>query len=239
MSALLARTEIVRLVNVTQELSVGVGLATASVRTLTNVSLSVCASELIVLSGSRGAGERALLAVIAGDRRGVTGQCCVAPQTQLRLMQISSGAALALTEEWQRSESQGAGPAARPLAERAQTAAAHELFLLDVLNQTELQNRPAHSRRSARVWNEYNRAALFAWVTNCRAQGGSVIIAAGASLGDALFNGAFMKLQPHWPTARATSTRAVREVRVVESSVRVIPMHSGRLAPSVQLSLHS
>ena len=242
LSAGLAGTEIVRLIDVTQELSVGVGFASASVRTLTGVSLAVCARELIVLSGSRGAGERALLAVIAGDRRGVTGNCFVAPQTKLRLLQISASAALALTEEWRRSESFPVGATTQTSGKFAEPARACELFLLDVWTEAESSARPARSRRAVREWNDSNRRALFAWVIRCRRQGGAIVMAAGSTLGDSLFNGAFMELRPDWLTARATSATSamsVREARIAPSSVRVIPMHSGRLAPSVQLSLHS
>ena len=95
---------LVRLSDVTQELTVGIGGAIASVRTLTDVSLEVRERELVVLTGSRGAGERAMLAVIAGDRRGVTGSCEVRPRTRVRIMRMGAQAALALTQEWQRCE---------------------------------------------------------------------------------------------------------------------------------------
>src|SRR4051812_44462168 len=94
---------LVRTVALSQTLNVGLGNAVASVRTLTDISLTVHAEELVVLSGSRGAGERALLAVIAGDRRGVSGSCDVVSGVRTRLLRISTSSARALTEEWARA----------------------------------------------------------------------------------------------------------------------------------------
>ncbi|MEP6778775.1 MAG: hypothetical protein ABJC26_02720 [Gemmatimonadaceae bacterium] len=232
--------EVVRVTDVTQELSVGVGQALASVRTLSNVSLAVRERELVVLSGSRGAGERALLAVIAGDRRGVTGNCDIAPHTRIRLMRIAAAAALALTEEWDRAEQ--FSPEGRGNLENheAPVTRERELFLLDVAGESESTTMPSNSKWQPREWNECNRGALFAWATTCRNRGGAVVMAAGALLGDALIKDAVHQLQPHWMARRPTVARFVRERRNVrESSVRVIAMHSGRLAPPVRLSLHS
>ena len=232
--------EIVRVTDVTQELSVGLGQALACVRTLSNVSLAVRERELVVLSGSRGAGERALLAVIAGDRRGVTGQCDIAPHTRIRLMRIAPAAALALTEEWDRAEQ--FSPEARGNSENRETKSNRdrELFLLDVAGESQATTMPSNSKGQPREWNECNRGALFAWATTCRNRGGAVVMAAGALLGDALIKDAVHQLQPNWMAQRPTGARVVRERRIVrETSVRVIAMHSGRLAPPVRLSLHS
>ena len=240
--------EIVRLSDVSQELKVGVGTAVASVRTLTNVSLAINERELIVLSGSRGAGERALLAVIAGDRRGVTGNCIIAPRARIRLMRIAPAAALALTEEWQRAESftrlntnsaYSAHPDTDVKTDATESNSARELFLLDVVSESKSAHASSGPSGLAREWNESNRGALFSWACTCRERGGAVVMAAGATLGAALFSDAFKQLRPDWSAVRTVNARSVRERRITQTSVRVIAMHSGRLAPSVQLSLHS
>lgn len=232
--------EVVRISDVTQELSVGLGQAVASVRTLSSVSLAIRERELVVLSGSRGAGERALLAVIAGDRRGVTGQCDIAPHTRVRLLRIAPAAALALTEEWDRAEQFAPEVHSDSENHKATSNRDRELFLLDVAGEAPSTAMPSNSRWRAREWNECNRGALFAWATTCRNRGGAVVMAAGASLGGALIKDAVHHLHPNWATHRKAGTHSVRERRIVrEPSVRVIAMHSGRLAPSVRLSLHS
>jgi energy-coupling factor transporter ATP-binding protein EcfA2 len=98
------RRVLARLSDVTQELTVGIANASATVRTLTGVSLEVRERELVVLSGSPGAGERAVISVLAGDRRGVTGSCDVNADTRVRLFRIGSRAAIALIQEWQRCD---------------------------------------------------------------------------------------------------------------------------------------
>ncbi|MGV3709663.1 MAG: hypothetical protein ACO1Q7_12575 [Gemmatimonas sp.] len=99
-----SRRVLARLSDVTQELTVGIANASATVRTLTNVSLEIRERELVVLSGSPGAGERAVISVLAGDRRGVTGTCVVDSTTRVRLFRIGARAAIALIQEWQRCD---------------------------------------------------------------------------------------------------------------------------------------
>ena len=230
---------IVRISDVTQELSVGLGQAVASVRTLSNVSLTVNAGELVVLSGSRGAGERALLAVIAGDRRGVTGQCDIAPHTRIRLLRIAPAAALALAEEWERAEQFQSQLRDESAECPPPSASERELFLLDIAGESASAPMPSNSKWQPREWNESNRGALFAWASTCRNRGGAVVMAAGALLGDSLIKNAVRQLQPNRIAPR-TSALTVRERQIQpETSVRVIAMHSGRLAPPVRLSLHS
>jgi hypothetical protein len=242
-----ASAELVRITGLSQDLTVGVGSALASVRTLTNVSLSVHAQELVVLSGTRGAGERALLAVIAGDRRGVSGTCDVSVSIRIRLMRIQAQAALALTQEWARAT-------LIPPAEIAgATKHAPELFLLDVEPTTSLNTARAHAPRP---WSEDNRSALLAWAALCRARGGAVVMAAGQSLGEGLFTHALAhnhRIGSHLSSAsrridvargrvhanpRPLQTHSVFERQSALAPVRVVVMHSGRLAPSIQLDAH-
>ena len=283
---------LVRLSEVTQELTVGIGGAIASVRTLTDVSLEVRERELVVLSGSRGAGERAMLAVIAGDRRGVTGSCEVRPRTRVRLMRMGAQAALALTQEWQRCETLAYFSALDSAADieaefvhngMREQAALHDapqhqpadLILLDVMpdvddviasvvtrarpgrvretlnadprtvgargthsNGADSRNadpRNANSRSHAvRPWNEKNRAALLAWAGVCRSRGGAVVMAAGDAVGNGIFDAALSHVRPE-VSNQAYFPTAVREVRFDASTVRVVPMHSGRLGASVRL----
>ena len=269
---------LVKLSEVTQELRVGIGSANASVRTLTDVSLEIRERELVVLSGNRGAGERALLAVIAGDRRGVTGSCEVLPHTRIRLLRITSQAALALTQEWQRCETLAYFSALAAACEEEgefihdeirQYVALHEslqmhqsdqppdLVLLDVLPEasdrvtsnwsvgrrgrvaesplpsTEVLNAAA-AGRGVRPWDEKNRAALLAWAGICRLRGGAVVMAAGDAVGNGIFDAALRHVRRESPSGSRVPS-AVREVRFDASTVRVVPMHSGRLAASVRL----
>lgn len=136
---------LVRLTGISQELTVGVGAAIASVRTLTDFSLVVHARELIVLSGSSGAGERAVLAVIAGDRRGVSGTREVHNNVRLRSLRISASSALALAQEWQMAEleSMAEGNASQGVTTARENAFANaqssphpaDVFLLDVVDE--------------------------------------------------------------------------------------------------------
>ncbi len=262
---------LVKLSEVTQELSVGIGGAIASVRTLTDISLEVRERELVVLSGSRGAGERAMLAVIAGDRRGVTGVCEVRPRTRVRLLRMGAQAALALTQEWQRTETlsyfstlatsseidgellhdqpQGhAGLHNPPRPEgRDQTP---DLILLDVvpdagdLAASQLSGtrrgrvaetlNPDPRVKGVRKWDEKNRAALLAWAGLCRQRGGAVVMAAGDAVGNGIFDAALSHLRTHGARP-AHFPAAVREVRFEASTVRVVPMHCGRLGAPVRL----
>jgi hypothetical protein len=225
---------LVRLSEVTQELTVGIGNATASVRTLTDVSLVVRARELVVLSGSRGAGERAVLAVVAGDRRGVSGTCDVDAAARIRVMRVSAQAALALAQEWQQC--------GNDLSSEQPAHANPEVFLLDVVPDTDasVHNaqdvRPTSHVRESRVytprpWNEKNRVALRAWAEVCRMRGGAVIMAAGDAVGHGMFDAALT----HVRRSRTTPPTAVREVLLEQSSVRVVAMHSGRLASTIRL----
>lgn len=220
--------DLVRIADLSQELTVGVGGVFASVRTLTNVSLTVRAQELVVLSGSRGAGERALLAVIAGDRRGVTGTCDVNLHTRVRAMRIGAAAALALTQEWARAGAIAHGATTRPNAA--------ELFLLDVVRETAaLQNSPHAPRR----WTEGNRPALLEWAVSCRSRGGAVVMAAGHVLGNGLLSHAMAQLTPgQWPSALPPRAGLVYERRADMPPVRVVVMHSGRMAPDIPMHAH-
>lgn len=243
---------LVRLSEITQELTVGIGNATASVRTLTDVSLVVRAGELVVLSGSRGAGERAVLAVVAGDRRGVSGTCTVDDDACVRIMRISAQAALALAEEWQRCSSRMPSTQSR--------GASPEIFLLDVAPDAQTsagrgtdsprtsrvresdvpESRPGPSRvRESRVyaprpWNEKNRVALRAWAEVCRMRGGAVIMAAGDAVGRGMFDAALTHVRRSRETPPLAPT-AVREVLLEQSMVRVVAMHSGRLASTIRM----
>jgi len=96
-------------------------------------------------------------------------------------------------------------------------------------------SRNATSRSDGvRPWDEKNRAALLAWAGICRQRGGAVVMAAGDAVGNGIFDAALSHVrpdaskQPHFPTA-------VREVRFDASTVRVVPMHSGRLGAPVRL----
>lgn len=233
---------LVRLSEITQELMVGIGGASASVRTLTDVSLEVRERELVVLSGSRGAGERAMLAVIAGDRRGVTGSCEIRPRTRMRLMRMGPQAALALTQEWQRCESLAyfsaldtasdieadflhneiRPPAAsQESSQQSLSDRTSDLILLDV-------------SEDARPWDEKNRSALLAWAGICRSRGGAVVMAAGDAVGNGIFDAALSHVRPD-ESKRAQFPSTVREVRIDASTVRVVPMHCGRLGAPVRL----
>jgi hypothetical protein len=197
---------LLQVISLSQELTVGLGAIAASVRTLTDVSLSVHAGELVVLSGARGAGDHALLAVIAGDRRGVNGACDVRAHVRVRLLRISTAAARALAEEWPRAASviEGMTPAERTALA---SSAAHppEIFLLDVIPDgapggttprptaqsaacTSQCSRGSHtsttSAKPPKPWNEGNRHALLAWATLCQLRGGAIIMAAGHTLGE-------------------------------------------------------
>lgn len=292
MSSAATNRVLVRLSDITQELTVGLGAATASVRTLTDVSLVVRERELVVLSGSRGAGERALLAVVAGDRRGVLGTCEVANGARIRIMRIRARSALALAEEWQRAD---AHEVLRP-----SDAVRPDVFLLDVVPDADNRSQSHHERaiagaarqvvpnlspnrvqtsrvretradvrghvheragandRDARAgetragdtragdrrarayapkpWDEKNRAALRAWAEVCRMRGGAVIMAAGDSVGRGLFDAALRQVGRSRVSHGAPT--AVREVLLEESAVRVVAMHSGRLASTVRLRSH-
>ena len=247
-------SELVRISDLTQDLTVGLGPALASVRTLTNVSLSVHAQELVVLSGTRGAGERALLAVIAGDRRGVTGTCDVSISTRVRLMRIQAPAALALTQEWARA-------AQIPVSDiPGDNGHASELFLLDVepaVAPYDISRRTARTQ-SARPWSEDNRSALLAWAALCRARGGAVVLAAGQALGEGLVSRAMShsRMQGIDFASRATSSHSTQskdkaavapraqkaalvfERHVPTATVRIVVMHCGRVAPPVTLDVH-
>lgn len=237
-----ASAELVRVTSLSQDLTVGVGLALASVRTLTDVSLVVHARELVVLSGNRGAGERALLAVIAGDRRGVTGTCDVDLHTRVRLMRIGAPAAAALAQEWPR-----ATHISQSITAHASTLDKPELFLLDVVNDDTRDRAP-------RAWSENNRATLLAWAALCQSRGGAVVMAAGQALGEGLFTSALSRsATPHnvhpfkhasregrpLPASRASvferRVPSGESVTTPVSPVRVVVMHCGRMAPSIQL----
>ncbi len=291
MSSVVHGRVLVKLSEISQELTVGIGSAHASVRTLSGVSLEIRERELVVLSGNRGAGERALLSVIAGDRRGVTGSCEIRPDTRVRLLRITARAALALTQEWQRCETLAYFSALAAVCERdgelmhdevRQYVALHnalrlhesdqppDLILLDVVPDptdpvaaTMATGRPnrvaetpvgaprasgagARDARShvssagaaaglsgARPWDEKNRAALLAWAGICRLRGGAVVMAAGDAVGNGIFDAALNRVREASPGPRVPT--AVREVRFDASTVRVVPMHSGRLAASVRL----
>lgn len=230
MTSGLQSSVLVRLNDVTQELAVGIGQTTASVRTLTSVSLVVRERELVVLSGSRGAGERAVLAVVAGDRRGVVGECDVREDARVRLMRIGAPAALALAEEWQRADSYlHRATDSRDARAADKRLAPPEIFLLDVAEPTDAPR----AGRDPKPWNEHNRLALRTWAEVCRLRGGAVIMAAGEFVGRDLFDLAMSQINRS--AAIRPSPSAVREVLLDESSVRVVAMHAGRLASSVRL----
>ena len=251
---------LVRLSDVTQELTVGLGNATASVRTLTDVSLVVRARELVVLSGSRGAGERAVLAVVAGDRRGVLGTCEVANDARIRIMRIGARSARALAEEWQHANAHEVLTPHR--------VARPDVFLLDVVPDVDddpllrgastrtsrVREAHADSRGSPqpassadphtrtyvpKPWDEKNRSALRAWAEVCRMRDGAVIMAAGDAVGRGLFDAALAHMNARAAADPGAGPRAptgvVREVFLAESEVRVVAMHSGRLASTVRL----
>ncbi|MEP6833225.1 MAG: hypothetical protein ABJB74_07515 [Gemmatimonas sp.] len=257
---------LVKLSDVTQELTVGIGGANASVRTLTDISLEVRERELVVLSGSRGAGERAVLAVIAGDRRGVIGNCEICPRTRIRLLRIGAEAALALTQEWQRAEtiayfasaSTVHDDADEPLDDETRqylellaslpelkSDSPPDLILLDVVpalrsvSVSEVREGVGASVRNSRAgavrpWDEKNRSALLAWANVCRARGGAIVMAAGDAVGREIFDLALSHVRRDMSKGLRVPT-SVREVLLDASTVRVVPMHAGRLAASVRL----
>ena len=164
MSSETSREILVRLTGISQELTVGVGAAIASVRTLTDFSLVIRARELIVLSGSSGAGERAVLAVIAGDRRGVSGTREVHNSVRLRSLRMSASSALALAQEWQRAELEAlTGDTAshrdgvvgeRADAETFPTEHPADVFLLDVVAEPlgAVVSEPSHTPAKKLHW---------------------------------------------------------------------------------------
>lgn len=236
---------LVQLHAVTQELSLGVGCATASVRTLSDVSLTVGAGELVVLAGARGAGERAMLAVIAGDRRGVTGSCDIPAGTVVRLLRIGAAAALTLAKEWERAAARAAvagygtagGTPGRLFSgsvphARTTAGARRQLFLLDVQ-----PGAPA---------GVHDADLMFQWAAACQRRGCAVVMAAGAPFGRGLLELALRRTEVrqhvrHAAAAmpadrhRAAARAGVREAPLAVSAVRIVAMHCGRLAPSVSL----
>lgn len=236
---------LVQLHAVTQELSLGVACATASVRTLSDVSLTVGAGELVVLAGARGSGERAVLAVIAGDRRGVTGSCDIHAGTVVRLLRIGARAALTLAKEWGRAAAAGtAGTdygAIRVSAGRfpgsaddARTAAGtrRQLFLLDV--------------QPDAPCGLHDPDLMFHWAAACQRRGCAVVMAAGAPFGRGLLDLALRRTEVRQhvrhaaaampvPCHGAAARGEVREAPLAVSAVRIVPMHCGRLAPPVSL----
>lgn len=235
-------TPLLHVAGLTQTLSIGIGSAVASVRTLTDVSLTVAAGDCVVLAGGRGAGERALLAVIAGDRRGVTGTCDVDPTCRVRVLRIGRAAALALAHEWARAASIAASTSDADAA-RIANSHAHpaELFLLDVSDESR-DRADAHAAdaraadaRAAPAEKPLDRAALLNWATLCTLRGGALVIAAGEALGVGLFQNALQQLQRPRPNTNTTATE--RDTRRPPSprtpvSVRETPAASSRPAPS-------
>lgn len=273
---------LVRLTGISQELTVGVGAAIASVRTLTDFSLVVRARELVVLSGSSGAGERAVLAVIAGDRRGVSGSCEIADAVRIRALRISSSSALALAQEWQRAEldsttdggNQFCVSEVRTDDASTGTSSCSQLFLLDVVpdaddaatrNAARSTAGASGSWRSPRLarlkprrplpWNEQNRQALYDWAVVCQRRGGAIAMAVGEQFGLDLLNAdpelrsrtsngrqSLARVVP--PVSlhasgesalRAPAVTSVRETPVIAPSLRVVAMHCGRLAASINV----
>lgn len=234
---------LVRLAGISQELSIGVGAAIATVRTLTDIDLTIHKRELVMLSGGRGGGERAMLAVIAGDQRGVTGQREIHPNARLRAMRISASSAMALAEEWERACNAITPPHA--IGERDGGNASstprivHDVFLLDVVSDPAARKsdsgkngrrrwrnlRVAEGRANApKAWNEANRAALALWARQCQARDGAIVMASDEDVGLA-----FMR--------SGAAPMTVREAPVRHSLIRVIAMHCGRLAASVRVAV--
>ena len=236
---------LVRLAGISQELSVGVGAAIATVRTLTDISLTIRKGELVMLSGGRGGGERAMLAVIAGDQRGVSGEREIHPNVRLRALRISASSAIALAEEWERActaRLPGAGATAvqQEVADRLSKAhTVHDVFLLDVVSDAvaATSQSPSAARRRWRSprgshtmpdgpkpWNEANRPALALWARQCQDRDGAIVMASDEDVGLALMR-------------RGAGPMAVREAPVRHSLIRVIAMHCGRLAASVRVAV--
>lgn len=163
---------LVRLTGISQELTVGVGAAIASVRTLTDFSLVVRARELVVLSGSSGAGERAVLAVIAGDRRGVSGTCEVHENVRMRALRISASSAFALAQEWQRAEYETGSGSFREYRDREAgdnhvhsevSPPRSDVFLLDVVNDSVDAERGGSASATARTSAGSSSTAKSRW----------------------------------------------------------------------------
>lgn len=234
---------LVRLAGVSQELSIGVGAAIATVRTLTDIDLTIHKRELVMLSGGRGGGERAMLAVIAGDHRGVSGEREIHPNARLRAMRISASSAMALAEEWERAcHSINASDFAVTHsggADAGRSRAVHDVFLLDVVSDPATRQsdgakggrkrwrspRVAEpSANAPRAWSEANRAALALWARQCQARDGAIVMASDEDVGLALMRS-------------GAAPMAVREAPVRHSLIRVVAMHCGRLAASVRVAV--
>jgi hypothetical protein len=190
--------------DLSQELTIGVTSAQAIVRTLSRVTLSVRARELVVVAGARGAGERALLSVAAGDRRGVTGTRVLQRDVRLRAARIRPAQARALIWQWDES-------AMAPAPVSSNCKAPVTLMLLDVGADTaRAETFPAYA----------DGERLRRWTLALRNRGGSILMAASQSFVTSLQSGDAPPAQKHVREAGA---------RMRVPSIRVITMHCGRL----------
>ena len=91
---------LVRLRDIRQTLSAGIVGACVQFRTLDGISLDVFPRQLLVLVGDPASGTDALLDVLNGDRRGVTGSRTVAPTACIQRARIAPAQAAAILSAW-------------------------------------------------------------------------------------------------------------------------------------------
>jgi energy-coupling factor transporter ATP-binding protein EcfA2 len=161
----------VRVRELGQRIAAGIAGACIEQRTLDAVTLDVPPHQLLVLTGNPGSGGDALLNVLNGDRRGVTGQCLVSPAACVQRARVSEAQAAAIIAVWPEG-SPSPACSSRRVAERAPAP----LLLLDLAE---------HSAKSCeRVDGALLRthAPVLHWVHSLIQRGGSAVLDAGDAL---------------------------------------------------------
>lgn len=198
-----SRTDVLlRVRDLSTEIRAGYGGASCTVRTLDGVSLSVRASEMIIVRGGVASGASTLIDTLSGRRTCDQGERAVSARVQVRRARVGVEAFNAMYAAW--SDARGpTGP--------APTAPGRVVYVLRVTPATE------------RIGASTDVTAWRRWASALRASGHSVV----AHLVDLSHAMAFYRTRRH--EHREPDRPAVRENLVSGNSVRIVTLAAGRI----------
>lgn len=198
-----SRTEVLlRVRDLSTEIRAGYGGASCTVRTLDGVSLSVRASEMIIVRGGVASGASTLIDTLSGRRTCDQGERAVSARVQVRRARVGGEAFNAMYAAWSD---------ARSSTGLASIASTRVVYVLRVMSPTE------------RTRAETDTIAWRNWAGALRASGHSVV----AHVVDPTHAMTPYRTGKH--EHREADRPAVRENLVPGNSVRVLTLAAGRI----------